>query len=198
MVDLEKEFEKLLAKHGRQGWWPAETTFEVCIGAILTQNTSWKNVEKAIENLKRKKLLIEEKIAQCSIETLETAIKPSGFYRQKAKRLKNFAEYAVSNYNTVENWFKAKKLNELRLELLNLNGIGPETADSIILYAAGKPIFVIDAYTTRWTKQFGINIERYDELQNWFEEKLPKNVELFKEFHALIVAEEKERQRKSN
>ncbi len=190
-VDLKKEFEKLLAKHGPQSWWPADSAFEVCVGAILTQNTSWNNVEKAIANLKHESLISEKKIAKCQLKLLEACVKPSGFYRQKARGLKTFAKYVARNYRRVENWFRTKNAGELRSELLELNGIGPETADSIILYAAEKPVFVIDAYTKRWAKRFGIEIENYDELQAWFEDRLPTDVELFKEFHALIVAEEK-------
>ncbi|MBI4406474.1 hypothetical protein HY571_01015 [Candidatus Micrarchaeota archaeon] len=190
MVDLRKEFEKLLEKHGSQGWWPGETKFEICISAVLTQNTNWRNVEKAIANLRREKILTEKGIAQCELAKLEQLVKPSGFYRQKARRIKNFSNYVVEKYGSVEKWFEKRSANELRAELLELNGVGPETADSIILYAADRPVFVIDAYTKKWTKQFAVT-GNYEELQAWFEENLPRDVALFKEFHALIVAQGK-------
>ncbi len=190
MVDLQKEFEKLLEKHGPQGWWPGETKFEICAGAILTQNTNWRSVEKAIASLKHEKILTEKDIASCETAKLEEFVRPSGFYRQKARRLKTFSSYVVENYGSVEHWFDKRNTCELRTELLALNGIGPETADSIILYAAEKPVFVIDEYTKKWAEQFGVS-GSYGELQAWFEEKLPRSVSLFNEFHALIVAESK-------
>lgn len=142
----------------------------------------------------------EKAIANCKLRKLQTAIHSSGFYRQKAQRLKEFCSYIVKNYGTVEKWFEEKEnVEQLRAELLSLKGIGPETADSIILYAAEKPKFVIDAYTHKWAKKrFGWRNLTYDELQERFETALPRNVQLFKEFHALIVKQGKERHGKTN
>lgn len=181
-------YKKLLKHFGRQHWWPAETRFEVIVGAILTQNTSWKNVEKAIKNLKKEKMLNCKKIANINIRKLEKMIQPSGFYKQKAERLKRFCKYLDESYDSDLNKFFNRDTNVIRNELLSLNGIGNETADSILLYAGEKPIFVIDAYTKRMCERTGIvNAKKYDELQSFFEKNLPKNIEMYKEFHALIV-----------
>ncbi|MCG2825513.1 MAG: endonuclease III domain-containing protein [Thermoplasmatales archaeon] len=181
-------YKKLLKHFGRQHWWPAETRFEVIVGAILTQNTSWKNVEKAIKNLKKEKMLNCKKIANMDIKKLEKMVQPSGFYKQKAERLKRFCKYLDESYDSDLNKFFNRDTNVIRNELLSLNGIGNETADSILLYAGEKPIFVIDAYTKRMCERTGIvNAKKYDELQSFFEKNLPKNIEMYKEFHALIV-----------
>ncbi len=155
---------------------------------ILTQNTSWKNVEKAIACLKRDNLVDFSKIASVDAEKLALLIKPSGYYNQKAKRLKLFAEHVVGNYGSLKRML-SKGASELRTELLSLHGIGPETADSIILYAAGKPVFVIDAYTKRIFARIGLSTEgsSYGELQALFMESLPSDASLFREYHALIV-----------
>ncbi len=201
MNSLHSEYKKLLSTYGAQGWWPAESKFEVCVGAILTQNTAWSNVEKAIIQLKTRKLLTEKAISTCELSTLQAAVRSSGFYRQKAARLKEFSCYVVEKYGTIEKWFAKKEnenVNKLRAELLALKGIGPETADSIILYAAGKAKFVIDAYTHRWVAgKFGWRNLTYDELQKRFETALPREVQLFKEFHALIVRQGKEKRTKT-
>ncbi|MBU4255968.1 MAG: endonuclease III domain-containing protein, partial [Candidatus Thermoplasmatota archaeon] len=181
-------YKRLIKHFGRQHWWPAETRFEVIVGAILTQNTSWKNVEKAILNLKKNKLLNCKKIANMNIRKLEKMIQPSGFYKQKAERLKRFCKYLDESYDSDLNKFFDRNTDIVRNELLSLNGIGNETADSILLYAGEKPIFVIDAYTKRMCERTGIvNAKKYDELQSFFEKNLPKNIEMYKEFHALIV-----------
>lgn len=181
-------YEKLLEKFGKQHWWPAETKFEVIVGAILTQQASWKNVEIAIQNLKRANVLNEKGIYEIKKEKLENLVKPSGFYRIKTKRLKNFVNFLFDKYNgNLEKLFKVNK-NKLRNELLSINGIGKETADSIILYAANKPSFVIDAYTIRIFKRIGlINEKDYDKVKLIFESNLKSDVNLYKEYHALIV-----------
>ena len=181
----------LLEAYGKQNWWPAETPFEVCVGAVLTQNTNWKNVEKAIENLKKENLLSPEKLVLCPDEKLENLIKPAGFFRQKSRYLKNLAEFILEK-GGLENLIEREK-EELRNALLGVKGIGKETADSILLYALNKPSFVVDAYTKRLFFRLGlINDEKqdYEFVKNLVEEKFPpeeENLEVYKEFHALIV-----------
>ena len=188
MSDLINIYKKLLKHFGRQHWWPADSRFEVIVGAILTQNTSWKNVEKAILNLKKEKMLSNKKIANVNIRKLEKLIQPSGFYKQKAERLKKFCNYLDKNYDSSLNKFFNRDTSIIRNELLSLNGIGNETADSILLYAGEKLKFVVDAYTKRMCERTGlINTKTYAEFQSFFELKLPKNIGLYKEFHALIV-----------
>ncbi|MCZ7382951.1 MAG: endonuclease [Candidatus Methanoperedens sp.] len=174
-------YNKLLNRFGHQQWWPAETPFEVVVGAVLTQQTKWENVERAIQNLKEKGLMEPEPLLKADIHELETLVRCTGFYRQKANRLKNISAFFSENPDLLE-----KEEHELRNILLLLNGIGQETADSIVLYAADKPSFVIDAYTKRICKCLGIEGD-YGKLQSVFEDSLPKDVPLYKEFHALIV-----------
>jgi endonuclease-3 related protein len=188
-----KAFEVLYRHFGRQNWWPAETPFEVIVGAILTQQTTWKNVEKVISRLKGLGVLNPLALYNLSVDELAQLIKESGFYRLKAKRLKNFLEY-LKQYNFDLEQLKKKSLQELREELLNIDGIGKETADSILLYALDKPIFVVDNYTKRFGYRFGIlkkDLE-YDDIRNIFEETLKgkainETIDNFKEMHALIV-----------
>jgi endonuclease-3 related protein len=182
-----KIYEKLLEHFGTQGWWPVRNNFkpnelEICIGAILTQNTSWKGVEKALSNLKKANCTDIEHILKIRKEKLEYLIKPSGFYHQKAERLKTFCRFL---YNKHIGCFK----DISREELLGIKGIGPETADSILLYACDKPFFVIDAYTKRIFSCLGfINKEwEYERCRRFFEKNLPKDLNIYKEFHALIV-----------
>jgi len=188
MLELEELYKKLRDNFGYLNWWPGDTKVEIVVGAILTQNTAWKNVEKAIKNLKERKMLSLERLASAKPKELEEAIRPSGFYKQKAKRLSNLFKYIKANYSTLEGFFDKDK-NELRNELLNLNGIGNETADSIVLYAAEKPTFVIDAYTRRiMNRVYGIDegIE-YNKLKEYFESRLRSDLELYKDFHAQFV-----------
>lgn len=193
-------YKKLLVKHGPQNWWPCEGekygNDEIAIGAILTQNTSWRNVEKALENLKSKNLLSLHKIAKTSQQVIAELIKPSGFYNQKAERLKLFANYIVDNYGNLRNFFEQNKsLKEMRYNLLSLKGIGKETADSILLYTGFKPIFVVDKYTYRLFIKEGIlqPTEKFDyEKIKLMVEKEINKVKDMQEFHALIVAEGKE------
>jgi endonuclease-3 related protein len=181
-------YRRLRSHFGFLDWWPGETKTEIVVGAILTQNTAWKNVEKAIKRLKERGLLSEEKIANSSLKEIEEAIKPSGFYKQKAYRLRNLFKYIKGEYGSLGSFFNKSK-DELREELLSLNGIGKETADSIILYAAEKPTFVIDAYTRRiMSRIYGINEDiDYDELKSYFEKSLKPELELYKDFHAQFV-----------
>lgn len=189
-------YKRLFAAFGPQRWWPIKGEYkkrvlsekdklEISIGAILTQNTSWQNVEKVLEQLHEYNLIDLKKLASISEQKLARLIKSSGYFRQKAKKLKIFAKH-VLKYGSFNKFLAQKNLRE---ELLSLWGIGPETADSIILYAAEKPAFVIDTYTKRIMSRYGIcksDIE-YHELQNHFHQKLPKDQKLFNEYHALLV-----------
>jgi len=176
-------YDLLLDELGPQYWWPAETAFEVIVGAMLTQQTKWANVEKAIIGLKEHELLEVEALAGADIELLEKLVKCCGFYRQKASRLKGIAGFFAEQ--GMDNVF-LMPVDELRRTMLSLKGVGNETADSIVLYAAEKPKFVIDTYTTRMMKCIGIE-GNYMQLQRIFEEQLPKDVGIYKEYHALIV-----------
>ena len=187
---------RLLYDHfGPQDWWPGDTPFEVAIGAILTQNTNWKNVETAIENLKAKDLLSTQGIDSLTHEELCHLIRPSGYFRVKAKRLKNYINHIVNHYDGDFEKSLLGKISIKRQELTGINGIGPETADSILLYAAEKPIFVIDTYTKRVLMRHGLigdNVT-YDEVQslimeNLSVEKPEEKVSLYNEYHALFVA----------
>lgn len=178
LIDL---YDKLVKLFGHKEWWHADTPFEVVAGAVLTQQTKWENVEKAIKNLKDSGLMGEESITKVEIEELEGLVRCTGFYRQKAKRLKNVSKFFYENPGILD-----KPADELREILLSLNGIGEETADSIVLYAADKPKFVIDAYTKRMCRCIGIEGD-YGEMQSLFESSLQRDVPLYREFHALIV-----------
>lgn len=186
---LKEIYNRLFAYFGPQHWWPGETPFEVIIGAILTQNTSWNNVERAIANLKKHKLLNPSALKKVNSRKLARLIRSSGYYNQKTKKLKNFISFLFSRYKgSLTKMFK-QKLPKLRKELLEINGIGPETADSIILYAANKPVFVVDAYTKRiFSRHHLIKQDfNYHEIQDIFMKNLKPQAKLFNEYHALIV-----------
>jgi len=185
-MDLTKIYQESLKHFGKQHWWPAETRFEVIVGAILTQQTTWKNVELAIENLKDKELLDPHSLARASVDHVEALIRHTGFYRQKARRIINLSKYLVTKYDGVLEDFFDKPTEQLRTELLSLEGIGQETADSILLYAADRLTFPIDAYTIRLCERLGIKEPKYEALRELFESNLPKDLETYKEFHALI------------
>ena len=182
-------YQKLYKAYGPRHWWPGETPFEVMVGAILTQNTSWKNVEKAIERLKAKGLLDPARIHEISESSLASLIRPSGYFRIKAKRLKAFVNFLFEKYGGDLKKMKKTGLIQLRRELLGVNGIGPETADSILLYGLKKPIFVVDAYTRRILSRHDIVSEKasYDEIQRLFMDHLLHDEERFNEYHALLV-----------
>ncbi|MBI5970000.1 MAG: endonuclease III domain-containing protein [Deltaproteobacteria bacterium] len=182
-------YESMYRLLGPQGWWPGRTRFEVIVGAILTQNTAWTNVKKAINNLRREKLLTPERLRGVEAKKLAAHIRPAGYFNIKAKRLKNFTEYLFRNYNGSLDRFLSHKNNGIRAELLGVNGIGPETADSILLYAGGHPEFVVDAYTKRMLTRHHVVKEDagYDDMKTLFMENLPRDAKLFNEFHALIV-----------
>lgn len=195
----------LYEKFGPQNWWPidreyhlrnnSDPRFEIIVGAILTQNTAWSNVEKALDNLKKHNHLNISKIQKVDIESLKRNIHPSGFFNQKANRLRTIANYLEEHYKGDLDKIFDEDINKIRNELLSLNGIGPETADSILLYAGNQAIFVVDAYTKRICKRLPleVNEKNYEEIQSFFENKLKDNfqkdeiVEIFKELHSLIV-----------
>lgn len=182
-------YDRLYSAFGPQRWWPGETPFEVIVGAILTQNTSWKNVSVSIQNLKINKVLTARKLYNLPLKKLGLLIKSSGYYNLKAKRLKNFLEVLFSKYNGNLDKMLNQEGKVLRKCLLNISGIGPETADSIVLYAAGKLSFVVDAYTRRIFSRHKLIREdmSYDEIKEFFEVNLPQDVQLYNEYHALIV-----------
>jgi endonuclease-3 related protein len=184
---LTEVFQTLRTAFGSQHWWPAETPEEVVIGALLTQNTAWSNVEKAIANLRCARLLELEKIAGLEPETLEELIRPSGYFRQKSRRLKNLAA-AITAAGGLEQLARLST-RKLRQWLLERNGVGPETADSILLYAFERPVFVIDAYTLRICQRHNWLAQDagYAEAQARFHRELKKDAALFNEYHALLV-----------
>lgn len=186
---LHASYEALLAYFGPQRWWPAETPFEVVVGAVLTQNTAWKNVARALENLREAGLLCFEGLRSLHHEELAELIRPAGYFRVKARRLKNLLDHIGEQHGGSLERFFATDLDTLREQLLSVNGIGPETADSILLYAAGRPTFVIDAYTHRVAKRHGwVEPELdYHGLKEHFESALPADVSLYNEYHALLV-----------
>lgn len=176
-------YKLLKNRFGEQNWWPAESEFEMMIGAILTQNVSWNNVEIAIENLRNKNLLDPCAIKNSYLEELQEHIKPTGFYKQKSKRLKRLADAVIEKGGLN----KLLEKEDLREFLLDIKGIGPETADSIILYAADRPKFVIDSYTMRIMRRVMDLEGKYQELQRFFEINLDADLKLHQEYHALIV-----------
>lgn len=189
---IQKVYKKLLAQHGQQEWWPADSKFEVMVGAILTQNTSWTNVERVIENLKGESMLCAESIVSIKHIALAKLLKSSGYFNIKAKRLQSFCKWFLKKggYKRLRYW----PTKILREELLSVYGIGYETADDILLYAFERPIFIIDAYTRRIFSRLGFieGNEHYDELRLKFESNLLINVKLYSEYHALIVHHGKE------
>ena len=187
-------FQRLLDHFGPQDWWPGETAFEMMIGAVLTQNTNWKNVEKALAHLKEQDLLTLNSIRSLSIPELAEKIRPAGYYNVKAKRLRNLIDFIFDRYHGDLDTLLEEETQALREGLLSVKGIGPETADCILLYAAGRPIFVIDTYTHRILSRHSMIDDQatYDELQAFFMNHLEDDPALFNEFHALIVRTGKE------
>ncbi len=182
-------YQRLHQRFGPQHWWPGETPFEVAVGAILTQNTNWGNVERAISNIKGAGALSARNLHEMPVERLATLIKPAGYFNIKAKRLKNFIDLLANRYGGSMKRMAKGELPALREQLLSVNGIGPETADSILLYALGKPVFVVDAYTKRVLSRHNImdHEEPYEAFQGLFHEGLGRDVQLFNEYHALLV-----------
>ena len=186
---------RLYEAFGPQRWWPGETPFEVAVGAILTQNTNWGNVEKAIHNLKKKGKLSASAIHRMTFEVLASLIRPAGYFNVKAKRLKSFVDFLVSEYHGSMAEMKKEDGPVIRSRLLSVNGIGPETADSIALYALEKPVFVVDAYTKRILSRHNVLPQgfSYDAFQALFHFSLTADVRLFNEYHALFVRLAKDR-----
>jgi len=187
---LMDHYRTMLDFFGPQHWWPGDTPLEIMIGAVLTQNTNWKNVERAIDNLKRADMLSVEKLVKIHPSELAELIKPAGYFSVKAKRLQNLMRFVWQNYEGDLEQFFAQSANSLREELLSVSGVGPETADDIVLYAAKKPTFVVDTYTYRiMLRHFFIaQDDDYQAIKSMFEDHLPAEVELFNEYHALLVA----------
>ena len=189
---LMRIYEALLAAFGHRNWWPGETPFEVMVGAVLTQNTNWTNVEKAIANLKRSGVLSAAALSELDTSELQDLIRPAGYYRQKAGRIRRLARWVAergADDACAIAALRAASTDELRQGLLALNGIGPETADSMLLYALEKPVFVVDAYTVRIMSRHGLVDPEvgYEEVQAVFEDGLERDVELFKDYHAQLV-----------
>lgn len=181
---------QLLYDHfGPQNWWPGETPLEIMVGAILTQNTNWSNVQKAIVNLKSEKLLDYQSLSQLSVDELAQLIRPAGYYNLKAQRLKNLFDMVADSYDGEVGLFLGDELGSARENLLGVKGVGPETADSILLYACGHPVFVVDMYTHRVFSRHNMVEEEtdYQAIQDVFVDHLPQDLQLYNEFHALIV-----------
>ena len=196
---IEEIHTRLLEHFGPQHWWPGETPFEIMLGAVLTQNTSWRNVSMVIESLRQEGLLSFDALEALPLEVLAEKIRPSGYYNQKAKRLKGLFAAIREDSGNLETFFD-QDTHTLRGKLLAAKGIGPETADSITLYAAGKPVFVVDAYTYRILFRHDLIAEDagYEDIQDLFLGKLPGDAQLFNEYHALLVRLAKEYCKKSN
>lgn len=189
-------YEAMRAAYGPQHWWPAESPFEVMVGAVLTQNTAWGNVEKAISNLKAASLLEPTALAEAAPDRVAEAIRPAGYFNVKTRRLQAFCRYLVGEGG--ETALAARETARLRHDLLAVHGVGPETADDMLLYAFQRPVFVIDTYTRRLLARHGLiqGEEGYEALRHGFEAALPPDVALFNEYHALIVRHAKEACRK--
>ncbi|MBU1002927.1 MAG: endonuclease III domain-containing protein [Proteobacteria bacterium] len=186
---LTSMYQSMLASLGESRWWPAESPFEMAVGAILTQNTNWKNVERAIDNLKTARALTPEAMATLPSDELAALIQPSGYFRVKAQRLKGLVTFLDQECDGDISLLAERDLDELRPMLLTIKGIGPETADSILLYALGQPSFVVDAYTRRILSRHGLLPEdtHYDEVRDFFMDALDPDPAMFNEYHALLV-----------
>ena len=182
-------YQNLFDHFGPQNWWPGETAFEIIVGAVLTQNTNWRNVSKAIDNLKQAELLDFNSLKLLTVDEIATYIRPSGYYNLKAKRLRNLFDMIEEIYCGDLDLFLQDSLASGRENLLSVKGVGPETADSILLYACKLPTFVIDMYTHRVFSRHQLVDEEtdYDSMQDLFVSQLPQDVQLFNEYHALIV-----------
>lgn len=186
---LDEIFRRMFAAFGPQHWWPGESPFEVMVGAVLTQNTNWGNVEQAIGRLKQGGILSPQAIYEIPLSLLSSYIQPAGYYNIKAGRLKNLVSFFVEEYEANTEKMFTEDTETLRQKLLAIKGVGPETADSILLYAGHKPAFVVDAYTQRVMSRHLLVVEDsdYEELRAFFMDRLPRDAALFNEFHALFV-----------
>jgi endonuclease III related protein len=186
---LDQVYARLRDRRGHAGWWPGESAFEVCLGAILTQNSAWTNVEKALANLRARGLLSFEALRRLPASRLAPLLRPSGYFNVKARRVKAFLAFLEHEYGGRVERMAGEQTRVLRAKLLAVNGIGPETADSIALYAAALPVFVVDAYTRRIFSRLGLlrGDESYDEIQSFFMQRLPADAALYNDYHAQIV-----------
>lgn len=191
---LQKIYQSLFDYFGPQHWWPAETPFEVMVGAILVQNTNWKNVACAIDRLKKEDLLFPEALQKTTETRLAKAIRPAGYFNVKTRRLKNFVDFFIKEYQGRVSVMRRQRGTRIRKKLLSVNGIGQETADSILLYALSKPFFVVDAYTRRVMvrHRYISPKDDYGAIQKIFTQRLPRDVYLYNEYHALLVRVSKE------
>lgn len=182
-------YRRLRAAFGHAGWWPAESPFEVCVGAILVQNTAWANAERALDSLRRRGLLSFDALRRLPPSRLAPLLRSSGTFRVKARRLRAFLDFLGAEYGGEVEGMKAEEPGRLRRKLLAVPGIGPETADSIALYACAHPRFVVDAYTRRIASRLGWlrGDEPYDEVRRFFERRLPRDAGLFNDYHAQLV-----------
>ena len=188
-------YHRLLEAYGPQGWWPAESRFEMIAGAILTQSAAWRNVERALDNLRSAGVETWRAVHELPLEELAGLVRPSGYYNAKARKLKAFAAHVCVDYDGDLDGMFAADTKMVREELLGIHGIGPETADDILVYAAGKPSFVIDAYTIRILKRVGlapVNRDNYDGWQAMFHAGIPADTQVYNEFHALLDRHHKE------
>ncbi len=187
-------YDRLFAAYGAQHWWPGEGPFEVLVGAVLVQNTAWRNVEKALENLREAGCLEARRLYSLSVAELAELIRPAGYYQVKAKRLRNLLELLVERYDASIEIMFATPPDRLRAELLEVHGVGPETADAILLYAGGVPSFVADTYAHRVSARHGwLPFDAdYGQIKEFFEERLPAEPQLYNEYHALLVRVGKE------
>jgi endonuclease III related protein len=197
---LQQAYKRLLAAFGPQHWWPGESPLEVLIGAVLVQNTSWKNVERAIANLRDDRLLDIRALSRLPVEELAEVIRPAGYFRVKARRLHNLLAFVVREYDGSLDAMFQTDVATLREQLLGVHGIGPETADAILLYAGNLPTFVVDTYTHRVLARHGwIGYEAdFHEIKDYFESSFPPDAPLYNEFHALLVRLGKDYCRKTN
>lgn len=195
--ELTDLYERLVSRYGEQPWWPAETPFEVVVGAVLTQNAAWNNVEKAIDRLRASGKLVLDALLATDHETLAELIRPSGYFNIKARRLRSLCEYLAAQGGLEA--FAAIDLKDQRIGLLAVNGVGPETADDILLYALDRPVFVIDTYTRRLLQRYRLAAgdEPYEDLRLGFENALRGDVYRYQQYHALIVMHAKEVCRKT-
>lgn len=188
-IHIPRIYKALFERFGVQKWWPGDTPFEVVVGAVLTQNTNWGNVDKALNNLKREGVFSMEEVHRIPVERLASLIKPAGYFNVKAKRLKNVVAFMMEHYEGSFEKMEKESLEDLRKQFLSINGVGPETADAILLYALNKPVFVVDAYTKRFLRRHNMITSEadYGQVQKIFLEALGRDEKIFNEYHALIV-----------
>jgi endonuclease III related protein len=200
MTNLLEVYERLLARFGPQNWWPGDSPFEIIVGAVLVQNTAWRNVERAIDNLREAGLMEPRSLYALPPEELAELIRPAGYFQVKAKRLRNLLKFVIDEYNESLDAMFSTDLATLRPQLLGIHGIGPETADAILLYAGGIATFVVDTYSHRVLARHGwIGYDAdYHEIKDHFESTLPADARLYNEYHALLVRVGKEYCRRSN